>query len=384
MQVLELNFSLLSILGVWKPRHWHGIKAIFYHIYRSIVVIINHFLLLSGILDLEFKNVDLDAFVDNLSLIFAMIVVRQKVICMIENRSSIAYVLDSLGKGPFKLRDHQEEVIFKRFTDFIRNIIIYYPLVIMSTLMTYSAGHMSVMESPNVLPYNGWFPYNYSRTNKLYWVTAVYQLYSVFSMSTIYLILDLLLPCIMCYMCGHIHILRYRFRVMTEKLKIMVENNNPQDEIIIAERKMMAEWVNYHIDILSLVKFINEIFSSVIFVQYTVSSLLLCTIAYLLSHTKPATMSFAGNFAFITAMFFQILLPCYCADKLTIEFSDISTAIYDSNWYYLSNNIRRSVVVILRQSYRPVAMTSSFFIILSLESFTKVIKVAYTIYNVLQ
>lgn len=122
--------------------------------------------------------------------------------------------------------------------------------------MTYSAGHMSVMDSPQVLPYNGWFPYNYSRTNKLYWVTAVYQLYSVFSMSTIYLILDLLLPCIMCYMCGHIHILRYRFRVMTEKLKVMLENNNTQDEIIVAERKLMAEWVRYHIDILRFVIFL--------------------------------------------------------------------------------------------------------------------------------
>nr|AKO90001.1 odorant receptor 37 [Microplitis mediator] len=384
MEVLTFNFFLLSIMGVWKPRGWRGIKAILYNINRSIVVIVNHIFLLSGILDLEFKNVDLDAFVDNLALILAMVVVRQKIVCVIQNRTGVKHILDSLAKGPFKLRTHQEKLIFSRFDDFARNIFTYYPLVFMSSLLTYSSGHMAVMDPPYVLPYKGWFPYNYTRTTKIYWTTAIYQLYAVFTTATINLILDLLLPCIMCYMCGHIHILKHRFKEMIEKLLVMSENNVPQEKIISTERKLLGEWIEYHIDILRLVKFTNELFSSVVFVQYTVSALLLCTIAYLMSHTDTMTMSFAGNLAFFTAMFIQILLPCYCADKLSYEFLDISTGIYDTNWHYLSNNIRKSVVIILRKSYRPVIITSSFFIVLSLESFTKVVKLAYTIYNVLE
>ncbi|XP_057318489.1 odorant receptor 2a-like [Microplitis mediator] len=384
MEVLKFNFCLLSIMGVWKPRGWRGIKAIFYYIYRSFVVIITLNLLVSGILDLKLKTVKLDAFVDNLSLTLAWVVVRQKLVCVIENRCGITRIIDSLEKNSFKLRDYREELIFQRFKKLARTIFIYYPLLFMSSLLAYSSGHMSVMDPPYALPYQGWFPYNYTRTTQIYWATAIYQLYAVFTTATINLILDLLLPCIMCYICGHIHILRHRFEVMTKKLHIMSENDEPQDEIIAAERKMMAEWVENHSDILNLVKFINNMFERVIFVQYTVSSLLLCTIAFLLSHTEPWTMKFAGNISFLAAMFFQILLPCYCADKLTHEFLDISTTIYGTNWYHLSNNARKSVVIILRQSYRPVIITSSFFIVLSLESFTKVIKLAYTIYNILQ
>lgn len=120
MEVLTFNFFLLSIIGVWKPRGWRGIKAVLYKINRSIVVIVNHIFLLSGILDLEFKNVDLDAFVDNLALIFAMVVVRQKIVCVIQNRTGVVHILDSLVKSPFKLRDQQEELIFSRFNDFAR------------------------------------------------------------------------------------------------------------------------------------------------------------------------------------------------------------------------------------------------------------------------
>ncbi|XP_057318426.1 odorant receptor 67c-like isoform X2 [Microplitis mediator] len=385
MQVLTFNFFLLSITGVWKPRQWGGIRAIFYYIYQAFVVIINLNFLLSNIMDLKLENVNLEAFADNLSLIFALSITQKKINCVIENRNSIMHIIDLLHRRPFKLRDHQEELIFSQFDKFARSVFTRYVLAHTGFLSIYSLGRMTLMDPPHTLPYNGWFPYNYTRTTKTYWATAVFQFYAVFSLGVIDLLLDLLLPCLMCYMCGHIHILRYRFQVMIEKLLIMSENNESYGKIVSAERKLMAEWVKYHIDIINLVKFTNEIFEGVIFVQYTVISLLLCTIAYFLSHTKSGTMmSFAGSFAFLAGMVIQILLPCFFADQLTVEFLDISTGIYNTKWYNLSNNIRRSVVIILRKSYQPVTITSIFFIILSLESFMKVIKVAYTIYNVLE
>ncbi|XP_057318436.1 odorant receptor 94b-like [Microplitis mediator] len=385
MEAFRLHLFFLSILGVWKPQGWHGIKAFFYSIYGSTVVIFNHIFILSGILNLvKFKHVSLDAFIDNFSTMLALIVVRQRIICVIENRNSISQIIESTDKSPFKLRDRQEKLIFSKFSKLAKNILIYYPIVHMCIILVHTLGHISVMDPPYALPFQGWFPYNYTRKTKIYWATAIYQLYAIFSEGSIDLILDLLLPCILCYMCGHIHILRHRFRVMTEKLQIMSENNEPQVKIDSAERKLMAEWVKYHIDILRLVGLVKKIFERMIFVQYTVSSLLLCTLAYLLSHTKCTTMTFAANFSFFMAMFIQILLPCYCADKLTFEFLDISTGIYNTNWYQLSNNIRRSVVVIIRYTYQPVTITSGFFIILSLESFTKIIKLAYTIYNLLE
>ncbi|XP_057318466.1 odorant receptor 2a-like [Microplitis mediator] len=384
MQVLTIIFFLLSITGVWKPRGWRGMKAVFFYIYCSIVIIVNYIFLITGSLDLEFKNIDLEAFIDNFSLILSTFIAQKKINCVIENRKKLIHITDSFKNSSFKLRDRQEELIFSRFEKLARNIFIYYFLIFFGALLIYSSDHLSVMDPPYTLPYNGWFPYNYTRSKKIYWATCVQQIYAVYNSATIDLILDLLLPCIMCYMCGYIHILKHRFGVMTEKLQIMSENNESQEEIVYAERKMMAEWVEYHIDILRLVRFANGIFSRVIFMQYTSSSLLLCTIAYLLSHTDPASMSFAGNLGFFFAMVIQILLPCYCADKLTFEFLDISTGIYDTNWHYLSNNIRRSVVVIIQKTHRPVMITSGYFVILSLESFIKVIKLAYTIYNVLE
>lgn len=128
-------------------------------------------------------------------------------------------------------------------------------MIYLSNLSMQCTGFISVMDPPYALPYKGWFPYNYTRTTKAYWATAVYQMSAAFVLGTINAISDMLLPCIMCYMCGHIHILRYRFRVMTEKLQKMSENNEPKDEIISTEQKLMADWVKFHIDILKFVFF---------------------------------------------------------------------------------------------------------------------------------
>ncbi|XP_057318498.1 odorant receptor 2a-like [Microplitis mediator] len=382
MEILTTNFFVLSLVGLWKPRGWSGIKAILYHFYSAIVIFANISFLISGIMDLEFTNIDIAAFIDNISLLLSLVTIRQKTACAIGNRGDIKEIIDSLGRSPFKPQDEEEVNIVKRFDDLTGYILKYYPVLFTVAITWYSMGHMFIMDPPYVLPYRGWFPYNYTTTS-IYWLTAVYQLYAICSAASINLAFDPLLPCIICHMCAQVHILRYRFGVMLKKLEV-ISDNEPRSVIASAERKLMGEWVDYHISILNLIKYVNSTYSKVIFVQYTASSLILCTVAYVLSHMDALSMNFAGNFFYFIAMNFQIFFQCFCANQVTLEFLDITTALYDTNWFNLSNNVRRSMTIILCESFRPVLFTSSFFIVLSLESFTKVIKCAYTVYNVLQ
>lgn len=198
------------------------------------------------------------------------------------------------------------------------------------------------MDPPQVLPYRGWFPYSYNSTG-IYWITAIYQLYAICSAASINLAFDPLLPCIICHMCAQVHILRYRFDMMIKKLEVIYDTH-PKDVVASSERKMVGEWVDHHISVLkfawlfiihfsffiifinslelnacSLIKYINATWSKVIFVQYTASSLILCTVAYVLSHMNAASMNFAGNFFYFIAMNFQIFFQCFCANQVTLE-----------------------------------------------------------------
>ncbi|XP_044597153.1 odorant receptor 2a-like [Cotesia glomerata] len=382
MEILTLNFFVLTLVGLWKPRGWSGIKAVLYHFYTAIVIFANISFLFSGIMDLEFVNVDIAAIIDNISLLLSLVTIRQKTACAIGNRKDIKEIIDTLGRSPFKPQDQEEENIVKRFDGFTGYILKYYPVLFTMAITWYSIGHIFLMDPPQVLPYRGWFPYSYNST-AIYWITAIYQLYAICSAASINLAFDPLLPCIICHMCAQVHILRYRFDLMIKKLEV-IYGTHPKDVITSSERRMVGEWVDHHISVLNLIKYINATWSKVIFVQYTASSLILCTVAYVLSHMNAASMNFAGNFFYFIAMNFQIFFQCFCANQVTLEFLDITTTLYDTNWFNLTNSLRRSLTIILCETFRPVLFTSSFFIILSLESFTKVIKCAYTVYNVLQ
>ncbi|CAD6207591.1 GSCOCT00010241001.3-RA-CDS [Cotesia congregata] len=378
MKILKTSFILLSLAGVWKPRGWRGIKAFIYYFYQFTVVISDHMFIISSILDLEFKNVDPSELFDNLSLLLAMTNARQKMSCVIIGRGAIKYIIDTLEKSPFKTRNNKEEVIAMKFDGLIRNIFVSYTLTTIGGIWLYSASRSGVLDPPHTLPYKGWFPYNYSNPI-VYWLTASFQLYAINTANVVDLVLDLLISAILCSMCAQVHILKYRFKMMLEELK-GITNDTDCSDIATTERLMIADWVEYHIDLINLIKYMNNVFSNVIFLQYTVSSVILCTLAFLMSHTDAMTMTFAGYFGFLITIYFQVFQQCYCAHTLT---SEATTGIYDADWPSLSNNIRRSVVIIMCKSYRPILITSSFFIILSLESFTKIIKLAYTIYNVL-
>nr|AKO90006.1 odorant receptor 42 [Microplitis mediator] len=381
MAILERNIFILTLVGVWKPNHWKGFKAALYYFYICLVTIVNHSFLLSGVLDFELRNIDVVVIIDNLSLLICVFTIRYKIITLLYYRKFIEEFVNCFERDPFRAKDNEEEQIYVQFDKRTKTLSILYAGLFTVAVSWYSVGHVLRMSPPNVMPYQGWFPYNYT-VYKYYWPTVIYQLYAVCSGAWVNLAYDSLFCSILYYVCAQTHILKHRFSVLAENLQKINEENDGNDNKEI-ERKMIGDWVDYHNNILDLVKFVKSFFSTAIFVQYAASSLLICSIAYTLSHTETRSLNFAGNFFYLIAMTIQIFFQCIAADQVTVEFADITNALYSTNWYNLSNNAQKSLAI-LAEPLKPTLINSGYFVILSLDSFTKVIKLSYTIYNVLE
>ncbi|XP_044588464.1 putative odorant receptor 19b isoform X2 [Cotesia glomerata] len=248
-------------------------------------------------------------------------------------------------------------------------------------MLVYCGSRFTEVSPLETLPFNGWFPYNYSSPT-VYWLTAAFQVIAINITNGIDLLMDLLLSSILCSMCGQIHLLKHRFKVMLEALKVMTSKNDGSD-MATTEKLMISEWVEYHIDLVDLIKYTNTVFSNVILLQYTVSSVILCAVSFLMSRTEIMSMTFAGFLGYLITFNTQIFQQCYCAHMLTHESIELIAGIYEANWPSLSNNTRKSVMIIMYECHKPIMITSSFFVILSLDSYTKIVKLAYTIFNVL-
>ncbi|KAH0535162.1 hypothetical protein KQX54_014444 [Cotesia glomerata] len=165
---------------------------------------------------------------------------------IIFERRSIEYISDKLGKSPFKSCDSIEKAISTKFDGIVRNVFICYMITI-GAMLVYCGSRFTEVSPLETLPFNGWFPYNYSSPT-VYWLTAAFQVIAINITNGIDLLMDLLLSSILCSMCGQIHLLKHRFKVMLEALKVMTSKNDGSD-MATTEKLMISEWVEYHIDL---------------------------------------------------------------------------------------------------------------------------------------
>lgn len=115
MTILERNLYILTLVGVWKPEQWKGVKAALYYFYVTVVTIVNHSFLLSGVLDFELRNIDVVIIIDNLSLLSCLFTVRYKIVTILYYRNMIEEFVNRFQQKPFKAEDSEEEKIYEKF-----------------------------------------------------------------------------------------------------------------------------------------------------------------------------------------------------------------------------------------------------------------------------
>ncbi|CAD6232641.1 GSCOCT00014101001.2-RA-CDS [Cotesia congregata] len=148
--------------------------------------------------------------------------------------------------------------------------------------------------------------------------------------------------------CAKLNILKYRFKMTIKQLENTEDNKLGEKICGRTQKQLIANWVESHIKLLNLFNSVNTLFTSAIFIHYIVNSILLCTIA------------------------------------MFATFENLRNVIFDTKWYTTKKAVQKSMIIIMSQSIIPVEFVSGYFVSLSLDSFKKIIKLSYTIYNVLE
>ncbi|XP_044001506.1 odorant receptor 4-like [Aphidius gifuensis] len=129
---------------------------------------------------------------------------------------------------------------------------------------------------------------------------------------------------------------------------------------------------------------INSIFTSVIFLQYSASSIIICTSIYLISQMPLFTVEFAALAMYLICMLIQIFLLCITGNEATLECSSLASEIYKTNWLVLSKRTKSYLILMMIRTRKPIVFTSGHIITLSLDSFKSLLKMSYSAYNLLQ
>ncbi|XP_011705076.1 PREDICTED: uncharacterized protein LOC105460329 [Wasmannia auropunctata] len=387
MQMFSLNFLMYTIGGVWMPIEWSSnIAKLLYNAFTTIVLILLYFLMITQFMDIILVVDNIDDFATNTLMFLTIVAVTCKATIVVMRRNAIINLVQVLLTAPCKPRDEDEIAIQTKFDKFIRSCSIKYSL-----LATCSVTGVTVRSVLNVmqgdLPYRVWLPYDFN-TSPMFWITSIQQIITVIFVTIINVGTETLVFGLFLQTCAQFEIFESRLNKLiinkTSKLtknKIRyLEHFSPSSN---EEKAIISKYVHYHLKIYKYAKTVNVIFNQVLFVQFFGSILVLCTSVYYLSAHSSLSET-ATLIVYTVCMFVQIYVYCWSGNEVMLKSMCIGDTIYRMNWPSLSVNDRKELLMIMLRSTLPIKFTSSFLITLSLQSYSSILKISYSAFNVLQ
>ncbi|XP_068625376.1 odorant receptor 4-like [Battus philenor] len=139
-------------------------------------------------------------------------------------------------------------------------------------------------------------------------------------------------------------------------------------------RKNIADVVIRHQTLTKLCEDIENEFSFSLFVNFLNSSILICFSGYCCMFVEKW---YDLNYKlFLSTTVVQIGVLCWYGQKLIDSSESISEAVYCCGWYNVPQRIKSSLLIILIRAQRPIYVTTYGFSIVSLESFSAILKTA--------
>lgn len=195
---------------------------------------------------------------------------------------------------------------------------------------------VSIKNVPNRVPsYNAWVPYD-STTPIGFWFTYIHQNIAHAYGASINAAFDTLIPSMMIEICCQFSILQHRFGIPHDVIRssschTIKFGERVEHHLQIYQLSIIFNYIFLLIVIIiTLILFFifsffrwakrcNNIFSEIIFLQYSISSIILCVSVYLLTQLEYNDPSFVSIIMYLICMLTEIFILCYSGSQVTAE-----------------------------------------------------------------
>ncbi|XP_076388993.1 uncharacterized protein LOC100882009 [Megachile rotundata] len=365
MQVLHRIFHLLIVVGCWRPSSWTSPFKALYTLYAAFLFVVLYIATFVQFLDLILNVETQDELSDNIYLMLTMVVACQKMYGLLTSHKNIAALTDILEDEPFQPENGKEVGIREEFDKKAHQHAFFHLAVTEMSVLFYSfAGILKVDEIK--LPFRMWLPCDYLPL-PLHIVIYMLQVVSLVTGSMVHVACDTLIWGLLIHTCSQLEILGSR-------LKAIKPDDNQSARLA----------ARYHNRVYRFAKMINEEFKMIIFVQFSVSTLVVCFTLYMLVTTKNSNDQFFKVIMYACSMLVQIFFFCWYGNEVKLKSVQISDTIFGSDWPSLSRETKRILLVIMRRATRSIEFTSVHIVTVNLDAFVNLLKTSYSAYNVLQ
>ncbi|XP_074037331.1 odorant receptor 46a [Leptinotarsa decemlineata] len=142
--------------------------------------------------------------------------------------------------------------------------------------------------------------------------------------------------------------------------------------------------VKHHVKIIRFHEILEKVFSMIILMQYATSAAVICNIGFQLVHVDPMSMQLIPILVYFIAMMIQLAIYCWFGNEIIVKSLDIRDSCYNFKWFESDLKARKTITIIMERSKKPMLLTAGKFSVLSLQSYTSVMRTSYSYFALLQ
>ncbi|XP_051167897.1 odorant receptor 67a-like [Leptopilina boulardi] len=363
---------------MWQPITWNSRWKIWlYQIYSIFMIIFYFSFSVSLFVYLLRVSDDMNIFTEYLYYFLYSVAIFIKQLNIIAKRRTVIESKNKLLVSFCRPRDFYEWNILEKCSKDCRWKIVIFLVAFSITAATTS---MSPLLKRNnlALPLKGWYPYNLD-IKSMFCFTYFYQTIAVLMSAYIIASVDGFALTLMLQICAQLEICIHRLQSLSK----MSAKKNSNINLCLQESKVLKDCMKHHTHVYSLGTMLNDLFGLVIFVQFFASIISICVITYQLTRLNAQNPTYWMMVASVGSSLTQTFLYCLYGEKLIQKSTAVTDAIYEMNWTDFSNKTKRDLAVMMMRTTKPIQLSGSSVIVMSIRTFMNIIKSAYSAYNLL-
>ncbi|XP_028157083.1 odorant receptor 67c-like [Ostrinia furnacalis] len=166
--------------------------------------------------------------------------------------------------------------------------------------------------------------------------------------------------------------------LLTNKAAIDMYNDADWER---THRKLLANIIRRHHALIRLAGDVENLFSFALLVNFFNSSIIICFCGFCCVIVEKWNEMVYKSF--LTTALSQTWLLCWYGQRLLESSEGVSDALYNSGWYKATKKIKSSILIMIHRSQKEVHVTTYGFSVISLASYTTIIKTAWSYFTLL-
>nr|AXY83391.1 putative odorant receptor 23 [Conopomorpha sinensis] len=374
------NLLCLTIFGIWSRERWPKTYKFYSFVYLNITLVLFN-LLLTWNLFATPRNIE--SLISEVIFYFTEVAVTAKVLMVFTMKQKIIEAFEILDSEHFSGDTIEQKAFVQTYSRYYKKFWKYYALysnfTYCSLVVLLIVGNLAFGMQMQLPACKYYFMTDKSREDRFVFL-YLYQSLSLYGHMMYNVNVDSMI-------CGFMLYAICQFKLLNMKLgdiKTTREMKSKNDDTEAVFLSRLRNFLVHYDTLLSYCERIQNITCITTFVMFAAAAAIICVVLCGLLILELTAETFLFMVSYLIAMVLQIFVPALLGTLLSYESVNLVTAAYNTEWIPRSESFKRNLNLFVLRANKPVVLIGWKLFPLSLDTFTSIMKTAYSLFTLVR